>query len=343
MFPTITFFCELPSTELVDLFNQPGLVKQLQSMQAGVSLGLLDLSAERAEVVQRLNAANIPVTAWLLLDKADGYWFNLDNAPKAVHFYQLFKEWSTRYGLQWAAIGLDIEPDLGLMQKTTRDGWRALQELIKRMRSSVRRSSVQEYSSLVTRMHLDGFLVESYQFPLIVDERRAGSKVVQNVTGIVDLPTDREVLMLYSSFMRPIGDGILLGYGRQAGGVGIGSTGGGVVVEGTVDPTPLTWAELEHDLRLAYQLNDHLYIFSLEGCVMHGYLEKIAAMDWFAPEIASETQRRKVQTARTLGTGLLWLLARPWVLVLGALGLACLFRCGKKKRKCHCGCEKSCC
>src|ERR671933_548582 len=56
------------------------------------------------------------------------------------------------------------------------------------------------YTDLVERIRADGYPVENYQFPLIADERWAGSTLLQRLMGLVDLRTDREVWMLYTSF-----------------------------------------------------------------------------------------------------------------------------------------------
>ena len=80
------------------------------------------------------------------------------------------------------------------------------------------------YAALVDRIHADGYRVENYQFPLIADERRAGSTLLQRLLGLVEVPTDREVWMLYSSFMRTLGPGLLWSYGPEAQAVAAGST-----------------------------------------------------------------------------------------------------------------------
>ncbi len=85
----------------------------------------------------------------------------------------------------------------------------------------------------------------SYQVPFIVDERKAGSVLLQQLFGLVDLRVDREVLMLYTSFTA-LGPGILWSYGSDAQGIGVGSTGGGVD-----SFEPLGWDALGRDLRLA--------------------------------------------------------------------------------------------
>ena len=79
----LIFGCELQTDELEDLFADPAVANTLVELGAGVSLGLVDLSAGRAEVIRQLNEAGIPVTAWQLLSKEQGYWFNADNAPQA--------------------------------------------------------------------------------------------------------------------------------------------------------------------------------------------------------------------------------------------------------------------
>jgi len=113
----LTFACELETDELQELFADAAVVDTLVELGAGVSLGLLDLSAERAALVRRLNDTGVPVTAWLLLPKEQGYWFNADNATQATARYVEFKAWTAKHGLRWAGIGVDIEPDFAEMQQ----------------------------------------------------------------------------------------------------------------------------------------------------------------------------------------------------------------------------------
>ncbi|RUM94458.1 MAG: hypothetical protein DSZ28_03060, partial [Thiothrix sp.] len=80
----LTFFCELYTDDLVKLFATPGLIEQLQALRASVSLGILDFSDERADIVHRLNKQGIPVIGWQLLPVEQGYWYNMANAPEAV-------------------------------------------------------------------------------------------------------------------------------------------------------------------------------------------------------------------------------------------------------------------
>jgi hypothetical protein len=329
----LTFFCELDSPELEELFADPDLIHDLQALRARVSLGLLDLSPGRAAVVQRLNKAGIPMVAWLLLPKQQGYWFNLDNAHHATDQVLRFITWTTEHGLQWDAIGLDIEPDYNeLHQLLGPQRWQVLPRLLPRI---IRRAlngqrlhrGQATYANLVACIRQAGYPVETYQFPLIVDERCAGSTALQRLLGIVDLPSDQEVLMLYSSFLGAAGPGILWSYASQAGGVGIGSTGGGVEAGDSL-PT-LSWTQLARDLRLAQSMGKDAFIFSLEGAVRQGYLTRLRTFDWQAPVQPPIEAAARVDVARKLGTVALRASTQPallFVAVLAFLHLTCRLR-----------------
>jgi hypothetical protein len=310
--PRLTFFCELEAGPLQALFTDPAVCEHLVELRASVSLGLLDLSAERAAVVRQLHAVGIPVIAWQLLPAEQGYWFNLDNAPQAAARYEAFREWTSTHGLRWDGVGLDIEPDLHELRRLLAGGWRQLFALLRRLRQGERlRRAREAYEALSHRIRADGYRVDTYQLPLIVDERQAGSTLLQRLLGVVDLPADREVLMLYSSFVRPHGAGLLESYGPQARSIGVGSTGGGVELPGAGAALPLSWDELSGDLRRARRLCADLHVFSLEGCVRQGFLPRLQAFDWSGPEEAPKTTTRRMKLMRRVG---------GWVLRACALG-----------------------
>lgn len=312
--PRLTFACELEPALLQALFSDPAVVTDLLALHAGVSLGILDHSAERAEVVRCLNQAGIPLVAWLLLPKDEGYWFGLDNAPQAAGCYAAFKAWSAEQGLRWSGIGVDIETDYGQMQALMTGHRReVLSHMLGRLLDNERLRRAQlAYGALLAQMRADGYTVESYQFPFIVDERAAGSTLVQRIFGIVDVPADREVLMLYSSFLGSAGPAFLWSYAADAGGAGVGSTGGGVESALPV----LDWDGLARDLRLAYRRAPEVFVFSLEGCVRQGFLVRLGTFDWDAPLVAPEGVEQVNAWRRALRAGL-WASAHPWA-VLGA-------------------------
>jgi len=339
--PQLTFFCELRAEELRAVFSSPSLFEDLTALQAGISLGILDLSQARADVVRQLNEADIPVIAWLLLPEDQGYWFNLDNASQAKAFYQDFIEWTQENELMWAGVGFDIEPDIRELQLVTDQWWQLVPTVFQRIldRGRLRRGQ-QAYMDLVRQVQLDGYLVESYQLPVILDERMIGSSLIQKVAGLVDLRVDREVLMIYTSALRPYGPGVLWNYGREyshlkpvyqkmlssrqsrlAGGpaIGVGSTGGGVDID-LVDTRPLEWSELARDLQYAWHWCNDIYIFSLEGCVQQGYLSRLKEFGWEGPLLYPTQQSMLVGRWRRFLRSILWVSAHPFVVLSGLLG-----------------------
>jgi hypothetical protein len=323
--PRVDFACELQSDALQTLFADPTVVDDLVALKAGVVLGLLDLSLERAAVVQQLNEAGIPLTAWLLLPKDEGYWFNAANAPQAAACYRDFRVWTAEHGLQWDGVGMDIEPDFYEFQQLLSPGrWRLLPRMLRRAfnKEVVRRAQV-AYSALVTQMRADGHRVETYQFPAIIDERRAGSTLLQQVFGVVDLQADREVLMLYTSFFRAVGPGVLWSYARDAQAIAVGSTGGGDEVETEIPP--LDWEEFARDLRLAKRWRDEIFVFSLEGCVRQGFLGKLRDLDWDGEVTPPLKSAGQVDSFRRGLQAVLWASAHPYLVLASLVGLVWLF------------------
>jgi hypothetical protein len=313
------FACEVEAAALDLLFADPALTGHLAALDAGVSLGLLDLSAERAAVVRRLNEAGIPMVAWLLLPHEQGYWFNLNNAPQAAACYARFRAWTARYGLQWSAVAVDIEPDIDELTMML-DGRmkQILPRLVRRAFDAERvRRGQAAYAALATQIRADGYEVESYQFPFIVDERRAGSTLLQRIFGLVDVQADHEVLMLYTSLWPEAGPGLLWSYAPQAGAIGLGSTGGGIEI-GDQEVEPLSFEQLVRDLRLARRWSDDLFVFSLESCAERGFLPRLRDMDWDGPAMPPLAVARQVARWRRGLHALLWASAHP-ALVLGAL------------------------
>ena len=339
--PRLTFFCELRAKELRAVFSSPSLFEDLRELEASISLGILDLSEERAKVVRQLNERSIPVVAWLLLPEDRGYWFNLDNAPQAKAFYKEFIEWTREYELLWAGVGFDIEPDIRELQQMTDQWWQLLLTVFQRIFDGGRlRRGQQAYTDLVRQVQLDGYLVESYQLPVTLDERMIGSSLIQKVAGLIDLRVDREVLMIYTSVLRPYGPGVLWNYARECSplepgyrkrrsarrnrfagvpAIGVGSTGGGVDID-LVDSRPLEWLELARDLRFAWHWCDDIYIFSLEGCVQQGYLSRLKGFVWEGPLLYPTQQSLLVGRWRRFLRSILWVSAHPFVVLFGLVG-----------------------
>lgn len=317
----LNFFCELDGQALASLFENRFVFDDLKSLKAGLSLGILDFSPQRAEVVRKLNKMGIPLTAWLLLPKEQGYWFNLENYPAAIKFYEDFKVWSASESLQWQCIGLDIEPDINQLSHSKDQKPSLFKNALARLwRPKKLKEATLAYQGLVNTIHLDGWKVESYHFPFILDDRKAHATVIQRLAGLVDLSADREVLMLYSSLYQPFGEDVLNAYAQEADAIGIGTTGGGVVLDRAKSPRHLSWPEFARDLRLAYRHKKAIYIFSLEGCVWQKYLPRLTTFNW-----QEEPVKEKFTLLKALRLplqALLYLIQRPFIILSAVLGLA---------------------
>ncbi|MGB6422788.1 MAG: hypothetical protein WBF05_13205 [Anaerolineales bacterium] len=323
--PRLTFFCELEVDPLEELINEE-TIQDIKDLNGSVALGIMDFSPRRAGVVRRLNQAGIPAIGWLLLPKEQGYWFNLKNYTLVHDNYSAFKDWTEANGLLWARVGLDIEPDILELEQLFESKRQLLQNMIRRLFSRTQlKDAKMHYQDLVAQIKADGYLVESYQFPIIADERKARSTFIQRTSGVVDIAVDKEVWMIYTSFIRPYGAGVLGSYAPEAQAIGIGSTGGGVDI-GLVDMRPLDWDELSRDLRLAWYWCEDLYIFSLEGCIRQRFMGHLKEFQWDYPILLPEDQIRRVNGWRGTIRSVLWLFAHPLVPLLTVFGVYALYK-----------------
>jgi len=324
--PRLNFACELASADLTALFADGSVIGRLVDLGASVSLGLIDLSPERAAVIRRLNTSGIPVTAWLLLPMDQGYWFNVNTASLATARYAAFRAWTEEHGLVWDRIGLDLEPDTREIKRLLANRWTLIPSLLRRVVDDRARTvAAREFAALVASAHADGYRVDSYVLPFLEDELAVGASLLHRLLGLVDVGADRQLPMLYTSFMGSRGVGLLWSYGRRKRAIIVGSTGGGVPLGGTDQARPLDWAELSRDLRLAHRLGAEIAIYSLEGCVAQAFLEPLQRFDWDAPVALPSAAGAAVDRWRAVARGALWVTKRPYVLpVLPAVCLALL-------------------
>ncbi len=316
--PRITFFCDLEPEVIQRLFADTAVIDDLLWLQAGIRLALLDLSLERAAVVRRLNDAGIPVIAGLLLPKEQGLYLTMENTPQIAARYTDFQAWTAQRNLRWSGVGLDIKLDIREFQLFASNRCQALLGRLRRAFDTVGlEQALAMYRTLVARMHADGYSVDSYQFPAIVDVHRACSRLAQRVTGMLDIPVDREVLMTYSSIFGPLGPAIVWSYALDAHSVAIGLTGSGAESKGKLPL--LDWDAFARDLLYAWHWSEEIAIFSLEGCVNQGFMERLKTFDWDQPVTPPLAEMiRTVTLLRKSLRGVLWCSAHP-VLVMGGL------------------------
>jgi len=296
---TLRFFSELFEPALAETFSA-STRSQLRALGAGVTIGLLDHSEARARVIRQLTDEAIPVGAWLLLPRSDGYFATHDNFARVEALIDDTLRWAEREHLRFEGLGLDFEPHLDELEAfmarplptTTKWSWRA--------RDATRwQTALAAYQRIVTRVRSAGLRVESYQFPLVLADRHACGSLWQRIAGGLDVSVEREVVMLYTSLLGVAGQGLISQLAPRCAALGLGSTGGGI------DPFPkLSWAELERDLLLAAEHCTDLSIFSLEGCVWHGFLDKLRDFDWERRAAPSLSARLSSQLITAVCIGL---------------------------------------
>lgn len=274
----ITLFTELDTAPLIELLDGSDVHALWDTGRFSLAVAMLDLSAERASAIHAVEARGVEVTAWLLLDAADGYWLNADNADLAAARFRELDDFANEHGLRLPRIGLDIEPPRADMDLLLRDGLPALVRLIRRRRDRAEIDAAEaSYANLCRVIRRSGRRVESYCLPPIIDEVRVGSTLLRRILGIVDPPVDDRVLMAYSTYL---GVPMTLSYLRASRAGAIGVTGGGVYADKD-GPRVLGWKQVRAQLDWAssgeVERPRRLYVFSLEGCAQSGMLPQLAA------------------------------------------------------------------
>ena len=109
-------------------------------------------------------------------------------------------------------------------------------------------------------------------------ERSTGSTLPDRLLGTLDVRGNIEYLMIYTSFARPVGAGMIWSLGPGAQGIAIGVTDGDS--RPGVGSGPLDWDEVSRDLIVASHFTRHIGVYNLEGAVKQGFLPRLIAMDW---------------------------------------------------------------
>ena len=118
-----------------------------------------------------------------------GYYLNASNEPQAEARFAEFQKWTAANGLRWAAIGLDIEPSIQEFSALRNSKLHLAATLFGRYFDVERvRRAREAYAGLIRQMQSHGYLVETYQFFFIVDERDAHTTLLERLLGLVGVP-----------------------------------------------------------------------------------------------------------------------------------------------------------
>jgi hypothetical protein len=349
MRPQLFFACELDTDSLESFFSDPTVTENLKELSAGVALAISDLSPGRAQVVHRLSQAGIPMIAWIVLPKDQGYYLNAGNAAEAGARFTDFEKWTADYGLRWDAVGLDIEPNFSDFAEMREHKLRFAATLLRRSFDTRRVASAREaYSALIRRIQSDGYAVETYQFVFIADERRVHSTLLERLFGIVDVrpvsgasetppkaatashgelanssrELSGEVLMIYTSFNHKAGAALIWKYGPEAQAIAVGSTAPSGDPSVDAKFPPLSWDEFSHNLIVASHFSRIVGVYNLEGCVRQGFLPRLSTLDWSQFVTISASSLRRAQHVRHVVETVIWTASHlPYLTLLAILAI----------------------
>ena len=227
--PRLIFSTDLAGDELIATLRTPGVLDLLTAEGYGVALALARLDDSAAAAARLLAQHGVAAVACLRLPPEEGFAFNLQNYPRALSSYQAFHTWARQHELRFEAVGLSIEPPLEDVGEERRRRARALARRFWLARENVLYPPAHAaYSELVVAMHLDGYDVHTFQMPVIADDRRAGTTLIQRALDIVDLPADLDVLMCSSIVPiellgNDLGGALIASYGANADAIGVSS------------------------------------------------------------------------------------------------------------------------
>jgi hypothetical protein len=323
--PGVVFATEGETKELSAILARPKVIPELEGLHAGIALAIPEFTPERARLVQKLNEAGIPVTAWLALPKDEGYYLNASNAMGAAARFAGFEKWSAEYELGWAGVGLDIEPNIQEFAAFWNGHKLGLAWLFfKRYFEMARvKRARREYAALIRKMQADGYPVETYQFPFLADERKEHTTVLERLTGIVDVRGNVEVLMIYTSFHPSLDSAMIWAYGSEAQAIAVGVTNRAANAPGF---RPLDWDAFWRDMIVASHFTHTIGVYNLEGCAEQGFLPRMEKLNWdqavTIPAAAAQSAlviRGRVQTVLWLLAHLLYFAAAFLVAILCAV------------------------
>jgi hypothetical protein len=316
--PNLEFACcEHGVEQMQGLFAQPGLLGLLNSLDAAVAIPITDFSPQRAHVVQLLNRQGVSVVGWIVLPQEQGYYLTADNAPQAAARVADFETWTTNYGLRWTAVGLDIEPNFAELVQLRSQKWRLIKTLLGRSVNFRRISRAHKaYSILIDRIRSRGYPVQIYQMPYVPAERSVHSTLPDRLLGTVDVRGDQDYLMLYTSYARPVGAGMIWSLGPHAWGIGIGSTDG--KPDAATGSGPLDWNEFSRDLIVASHFTRQIGVYDLEGCVRQGFLPRLLAMDWGQTVVIPRDSAQRAARVGFVARSILWIVSNLIYLVSAA-------------------------
>lgn len=180
-----------------------------------------------AELLRAAAAQGVPVGAWLLLEDAQGYWPNAENAGLFCEQVARFCAWLEAGALSVAEIIVDMETPLALSRLLKGQLLRGLQLEYRRWQSprnaETFAAATARFRQLVADLHRFGLKVQCVTYPFLLHDVLAGDTVLQQFlqVPVTPVPWDALSLMIYRSSFQdvmplPLSSWLVYHYARLA-------------------------------------------------------------------------------------------------------------------------------
>ena len=286
--------------DIEDLFSDE-VIAVLADRGYEMSLAVDDFdNPATVRVIRRLNDAGVPVWIWPLHPMEDGYWLATDNADKMPGLYDRFSRWVEANGLVITGVMFDMEPtydDVQRLKEVVREGGipGAVKYLVTRRDGELHTNAVRVYAEMVDTIHADGYLVSTFNYPYLIDDRRDGDDSIAEMFHIAFVESDIDAYMTYRSFFKDsglgTGSGNVASYARELSGA---SASFGSYMKDYLDRS-----HLEADIRIAARTSPVAHLYNLEALVMCGWLEGLSEIDTALPVDISVGEAAMIYGYRT--------------------------------------------
>ena len=271
-----------------------------------------------------LNQQQIPVIAGLTLQTKDGPYFNADDATEAPAAIRRLRKVdpAERPALDRCRTGHRAELRRSLHRSRLIPGASSQRSSATASTANAWSAHSEAYSALIGQIQAQGYPVETYTLPYGPIERDLHTTLLDRLLGTVDVQSNENDLMIYTSYARPVGSAIILDLGPSAQGIVVGVTDGPPPAGSGFGP--LDWNEFSSDLLVASHFAHHIGVYNLEGCVRQGFLPRLETMDWGASVvIPAASVLRADRHVMAFGMAL-WIAAHLVYLAAGAVLLMIL-------------------
>jgi hypothetical protein len=178
----------------------PDVVARLRQFGFGLALPLRHLTEATADALRLLTAAGVPFTLQLAAVNPPSDLFHVQNYPQARERFIQLRDWLKAEGLMPQALVLRVEPPAELpiaerglnLRVLARHLWLAHENVLYQ-------DAADAMAALCAEIRSAGMEVHSLQVPLVIDDRWAGTTLLQRAFDLIPIPADVELLLCRSS------------------------------------------------------------------------------------------------------------------------------------------------